>query len=541
MKRILLGYEAFIRANISSYSDNNDRDLRYWQDRLFSNFLVYCLPISLIALLPGVFMALKDGFLLIAVVDLVCFGLIMLVTVAPKVKLRYRKISVITIFYVLAIFLINTLGYLGPGVFYLFFITMLSALIFPIRYSYFSIFLNAALLAVFAFIIGFKLFHSALINEYSAGKWIAFSVNLIFASTVIVLLIDKIFQSLQSTIVDKTHLQQRYLQIFNKSPLPMWLFDTDTFKFLDINEAATEHYGYTREEFLSMTIMDIRQKENIRQTEELVRTNKLSGEYYGGVSRHLKKNGEIIYVNVESNLLSLDGRQVRLVQSTDITTQLEHQLELYEANLKVKESESNLRTLFDNAIDGFVLLDQQHKVKLFNPKASESMKFNKHQSPFKIGCSIFDYVETSRLAYFHEIITKVYNGDTVDYDRMFRTNGAVQWIRYTLNPVWEEQRIVGACITGRDVTERKLYLRSVEEQNKTFREISWMQSHLVRAPLARIMGLLPMLPNAADDLERTELINFLNLSAHELDDIIREITDKSTVIMAKYGEPKGLD
>ncbi len=539
MKKKLLQYASFIRANISDYSANDDRELRYWQDRLFCNFLIYCLPISLVALLPGVFMALKDGFVLIAVVDTICFGLIILITFAPKIKVRYRKIGVITIFYVLAIFLINTLGYLGPGVFYLFFITMLSALIFSIRYAYFSILSNAALLGAFAFIIGFKLFNSALITEYSAGKWIAFSVNLLFASTVIVLLIDKIFQSLQSTIVDKTHLQQRYLQIFNKSPLSMWLFDTDTFKFLDVNEAATEHYGYTREEFLAMTIMDIRQTEAVRQTEELVRANKLSGKYYGGVSQHLKKNGDMIYVNVESNLLSLEGRQVRLVQATDITTQLEHQLELYDANLKVKESESNLRALFDNAIDGFVLLDKQYRVKLFNPKASESMKFNRDQSSFKVGCSIFDYVETSRMSYFKKIIAQVYSGETVDYDRMFRTNSKVQWIRYTINPVWEEQRIVGACITGRDVTARKLYLRSIEDQNKTFREISWMQSHLVRAPLARIMGLLPMLPNATDDKERAEIIQFLNLSANELDDIIRQITDKSTGIIAKYGEPNG--
>lgn len=515
-----------------------DRDLKYWQDELFCNFLVYCLPVSLIALLPGVYISLKSDMPFIALADLASFSMILLVTFLPNIQLRNRKIGVIAIFYILAIFLINTLGYMGPGVFYLFFITVLAALIFPVRLAQLSVLFNAVLLALFGIIIEFKLFHSSLIAEYSTGQWIAFSANLIFASILVVLLIDVIFKGLQLTINTKTQLQTRYQQIFNKSPLPMWLFDTETFGFIDVNEAAVSHYGYGKEEFLTMTIMDIRLKENIRQTEELVRANKASGKFYSGVSQHLKKNGEMIYANVESNLLSLDGGMVRLVQATDITMQLEHELEVYDANLKVKESESNLRAIFDNALDGFVLLDAQYKIKLFNNKASESVRFNKSQSIFEVGRSVFDYVETFRLDYFKEIIAKVYCGETVDYDRMFRTNGETSWIHYTMTPVREGERVVGACITGRDVTDRKLYLRSIEDQNKTFREISWMQSHMVRAPLARIMGLLPMLPNTADDEERNEILNYLNLSVTELDDIIRQITQKSTRIIEKYNEPK---
>jgi len=539
MQQIFLRYESLIRANIAASSQNDDRNLRYWQEQLFCNFLIYCLPISLIALLPGVFMALKDGFPLIAAVDLVSFGLIVVVTFAPRIKLINRKIGTVIVFYILAIFLIDTLGYLGPGVFYLFFITVISALIFPIRFAYWSVLLNALLLLAFTGIIEFKLFNSALIAEYSAGKWIAFSANLVFASIVVVLLIDKIFDGLQLTISNKTQLQQRYRQIFDKSPLPMWLFDTDTFKFIDVNQAAIHNYGYAKAEFLSMTIMDIRRTETIQQIEELVRANKLSGKYYTGVSRHLKKNGELIYVNIESNLLNLEGRAVRLVQAADITMQIEYQLEVYNANLKVKESESNLRALFDSALDGFVLLDEHCLIKLFNPKASAAMKFNKDQRPFEIGCSIFDYVDTGRLIEFKGFIAKVYNGETVEYDRMFRAGGAVSWIRYTLTPVRDGENIIGASITGRDVTARKLYLRSVEEQNKTFREITWLQSHVVRAPVARILGLLPLLPNAHDEQERAEIINYLQLSASELDGIIRQITKKTTRIMGRYSDTGG--
>jgi PAS domain S-box-containing protein len=537
MRKFLLGYQSFIRTNVSGSSDSDDHDLRYWQDRLFYKFLVYCLPVSLIALLPGVFMAVKGGLPIIAIVDLASFGLIVLVTFFPKIDLRNRKIAIISIFYVLAIFLINSLGYLGPGVFYLFFITVLTALIFPIRFAYLSVLVNTFLLLVFALIIGFKLFHCALIKDYAVGEWIAFSANLVFASIVTVLLINKIFEGLQLTITNKTHLQEHYKSIFFKSPLPMWYFDTETLMFLDVNEAAIRHYGYTKDEFLTMSIRNIRPVEKIPETEKLVIANKLSGKYYGGTAQHLKKNGEMMYVDIQSNLLNIDGRQVRLVLATDITTQVEYQLEVFNVNLKIKESESNLRAIFDSAVDGFVLLDAHGIIKLFNPKASESIKFNKDQSSFEMGRSIFDYVETSRLTYFQEIVAKVYSGETVDYDRMYPTNGAISWIRYTLTPVREEGKIVGACITGRDITARKLYLRSVEEQNKTFREISWMQSHLIRAPLARILGLLPMLNSSCDDNERKEIVNYINLSATEMDSVIRQITEKSTRIMEKYPEP----
>lgn len=541
MNLFLQRYKSAIRCNCYGTLNNDIRDLHYWQDELFCNFLVYCLPVSLIALIPGVFLALRDGFPIIAIIDLFVFGIIAIVTFSPYIRIKNRKIATIGVFYLLAIFLINTLGYLGPGIFYLFFITVISALIFPIRVAYLSVFFNAALLLMFGLIIALKLFDSALIHEYTPGTWIAFSVNLIFASIVIVLLIDKIFESLQSTIAKKTQLQLRYQQIFDKSPLPMWLFDTDNYMFVDVNEAAIRHYGYTREEFLAMTIMDIRYAKNIAETAELVQANKISGLFYGGNSQHIKKNGEAIFVQIESNLLNLDGREVRLVQATDITTQVEHHLEVFNYHKKIEESESNLRALFDSAIDAFVLLDSRGTIKLFNPKALASMEFNKDQSAFEIGHCIFDYVISSRMAYFKGVMERVYGGETIDYDRMFRSEGSVIWIRYTVTPVRENGRITGACITGRDVTERKFYLRSVEEQNRIFREISWMQSHMVRAPLANILGLLPMLNNEVQAQERSEIVDYINKSATELDNIIKEITKKSDHIMDKYPAPKEND
>jgi PAS domain S-box-containing protein len=530
-------YQTFLQQRLDNKLETDDRDLRFWQNQLFLNFLIYCIPVSLIALLPGIFMAVREGLSLIIAVDLLSFVLLLIFTFSKDISIRIRKMGVICIFYILSVFLINILGYLGPGIFYLFFISVLAALIFPIRYAYLLTCINAILLAFFALVISQRLFGSALIQEYTTGKWIAFSSNLIFASILIVLLIDKIFQGLQSTILTKGQLEDHYKIIFYKSPLPMWLFDTDTLRFLDVNEAAVRHYGYTKEEFLSMTIRDIRPAKEIPEIEDVVKKNKISGKYYDGNSMHIRKDRSTIYVKIESNLLNFEGYKARLVLATDITTQVEYQLEVFNAQKKMEESELNLRTIFESTPDGFVLLDNDGKIIAFNSRAAYSIRFNKRQSSFEVGKSIFDYIEVSRLPYFHQIMQKVHSGETIEYDRRHLTaQRKFSWIRYTVTPVKKDNMIVGVCITGRDITERKLYLKSLEDQNKVFREISWVQSHMVRGPLARIMGLIPLLKVSKDENDRGQILDFLDISSKELDIKIKEISDKSNYITEKYSE-----
>jgi hypothetical protein len=81
-----------------------------------------------------------------------------------------------------------------------------------------------------------------------------------------------------------------------------------------------------------------------------------------------------------------------------------------------------------------------------------------------------------------------------------------------------------------DITERLTYIQAIEDQNIKLREISWMQSHIIRAPLARIMGLIPLAVNEnTSTVERKEIFEFLETSAHELDEVIRDITTKTAI------------
>ena len=116
--------------------------------------------------------------------------------------------------------------------------------------------------------------------------------------------------------------EEKYKSLFQFSPLPKWIYDTETLHFLNVNDSAMRLYGYSREEFLNMTILDIRPKEDIQMVKSQVAEIRKKGEFSKGSYRHLKKNGEIVDVQIESNDIHFEGRKARLVLSIDITDQL---------------------------------------------------------------------------------------------------------------------------------------------------------------------------------------------------------------------------
>lgn len=125
--------------------------------------------------------------------------------------------------------------------------------------------------------------------------------------------------------IELSESEKRYSELFHLSPLPMWVYDIETLEFLDVNEAAQKHYGYTEVEFLAMTIWDIRPKEDIPHFEQqlnLMHQNPF--QFLTGIFRHVKKNGAIIIAEIQSNYISYKGRNARVILVNDITERLEY-------------------------------------------------------------------------------------------------------------------------------------------------------------------------------------------------------------------------
>jgi len=121
------------------------------------------------------------------------------------------------------------------------------------------------------------------------------------------------------TIKNKYALKE-YKKQFENSPIPMWIVDT-AMKFMLVNNAAVEKYGYSKEEFSRMTIKDIRPKEDVESM--LKKFNEKRTAYYdAGYWRHLKKNGEVFYAHIYSHATQYNGSEARLSFAIDANEQV---------------------------------------------------------------------------------------------------------------------------------------------------------------------------------------------------------------------------
>jgi hypothetical protein len=112
--------------------------------------------------------------------------------------------------------------------------------------------------------------------------------------------------------------EKRYRMLFESNPFPMWVYDLDALTFLAVNEAAILHYGYSREEFLGMSVNDIRPAEDLASACENV-PNAAAGIEHACGRRHRKKDGAIIDVEITSHQLIFDERNAGVVLASDIT------------------------------------------------------------------------------------------------------------------------------------------------------------------------------------------------------------------------------
>ena len=115
----------------------------------------------------------------------------------------------------------------------------------------------------------------------------------------------------------------QYRILFDSNPQPMWVYDARTFRFLAVNDAAVSHYGYSRSEFMSMTIKSIRAPEIVPGLLKETAVN-------SAVCKHRKKDGSSIDVEVTSNAIVFDGKQAQLVLALDVTEKLKARYELQE-------------------------------------------------------------------------------------------------------------------------------------------------------------------------------------------------------------------
>jgi PAS domain S-box-containing protein len=136
----------------------------------------------------------------------------------------------------------------------------------------------------------------------------------------------------------------QYRLLFNTNPIPMWVFDRDSLRFLAVNKAAIRHYGFSEQEFLAMTIADIRPEEDVPKL--LANTaRRVQGLQEAETWRHRKKDGTIIHVEIIGHDLRFHGVDAELIAAYDITRRREAEHALIQA-------EEKYRGIFEDAAVG---------------------------------------------------------------------------------------------------------------------------------------------------------------------------------------------
>jgi two-component system cell cycle sensor histidine kinase/response regulator CckA len=131
---------------------------------------------------------------------------------------------------------------------------------------------------------------------------------------------------------------ERYGMLFGSNPQPMWVFDVDSLAFLAVNDAAVRHYGYNREEFLSMTIMDLLPPEDAPGLHHgLERTGLQRGDV--ALAQHQRKDRTIIDMELVSHEMELDGRRARLVLAMDISERTRTRAALHQSEEQLRQAQ----------------------------------------------------------------------------------------------------------------------------------------------------------------------------------------------------------
>ncbi|MDT8342281.1 MAG: PAS domain S-box protein [Longimicrobiales bacterium] len=125
--------------------------------------------------------------------------------------------------------------------------------------------------------------------------------------------------------------EERYRQIFEASPLPTFVFDQETLRFLAVNDAAVEHYGWSRTAFLEKTVLDIRPEEDRERVLEVIRATPDSTFHHAGVWRHRTRDGRTLLVEVNAHRVTFLGRGAQLVVANDVTSRLHAEDQLRQA------------------------------------------------------------------------------------------------------------------------------------------------------------------------------------------------------------------
>lgn len=232
-----------------------------------------------------------------------------------------------------------------------------------------------------------------------------------------------------------------------------------------VSPAFEKLTGYTASEIVGKRNTELMHPEQAEQTRDIARKLlETPGISIPRLNRIIHKNGSYVWVEGNiTNLLHDENVNAIVANYHDITERLK-------AAEVIRQSENNLKTIFENTSEAFLLIDRNGKVKAFN---SNTRKFAFLNTPneIEIGKDALNFIANDRQEVIKAMLDKVYAGETIQFDRLYDRKEGKLWIEFCIRPVEEEGSITGICVTGRDITARKQAEEELIKRELRFRSI----------------------------------------------------------------------
>lgn len=225
----------------------------------------------------------------------------------------------------------------------------------------------------------------------------------------------------QEKKVSEARRQQELL--FSSNPYPMYVHDRATLRFLDVNAAAVQSYGYSKDEFLRMTLLDLRPPEDVQDFLEVVH-QEFSGCRRPGIRRHRRKDGSLLLVEIAGYQYDQDGKSRELVVALDVTERQHTQEAL-------RESENTLKLLFDNAPFGIAQSSlKEDRLTTLNPAMLEILSGYSHTEALQLDTREQIYADAKERDRLVEVLRR--SGKVEGWETSFkRRNGGLVPVRIT--------------------------------------------------------------------------------------------------------------
>jgi PAS domain S-box-containing protein len=336
--------------------------------------------------------------------------------------------------------------------------------------------------------------------------------------------------------------QQRSL--FDAIPYPVWVFDWETLDIKDVNQSAIASYGYSRKEFLSLTIKDLRPSEDIPALLEHIQ-NSPNGAGTTGAWRHRKKDGAIIDVEVTTGVVQFDHRDARLAIAANIT----ERKQMEEA---LRESDEKLRLLVGGVQEyAILMLDPEGRVTTWNEGAERITSYRAEEIIGQHFSKFYTPEAAAQGKPAMELKGAAEQGRFEEEGWRVRKDGSRFWASVVVTPLRDGTgQLRGYAKVTRDITERKRIEEQLERQrselarsnteliaaNKELEAFSYSVSHDLRAPLRSIDGFsLALLEDYEEklDAEGKDSLRRVRAATQRMGMLIDDLLNLSRVTRAE--------